>query len=130
MRLSILLFGLAQAKYIVPGGRWHDTDGNLINAHAGGVTVDKEGKFWWFGEYKPQNQVEGGGVSVYSSEDLATWEHHGLALQPIPDHPFISPKNIIQRPKVIYSEELDKYEVSPRPLLTTNTNPLDVVARR
>lgn len=55
MRLSILLFGLAQAKYIMPGGRWHNTDGNLINAHAGGVTVDKEGKFWWFGEYKPED---------------------------------------------------------------------------
>ncbi|KFY17651.1 hypothetical protein V492_00502 [Pseudogymnoascus sp. VKM F-4246] len=111
MRLSFLLFGLAQAKYIVPGGRWHDTDGNLINAHAGGVTVDKDGKFWWFGEYKPEDQVEGGGVSVYSSDDLATWTHHGLALQPIPDHPFISPENIIQRPKVVYSEELDKYEM-------------------
>ncbi|KFY68544.1 hypothetical protein V496_01005 [Pseudogymnoascus sp. VKM F-4515 (FW-2607)] len=109
MRLSFLLFGLAQAKYIVPGGRWHDTEGNLINAHAGGVTVDKEGKFWWFGEYKPEEQVEGGGVSVYSSDDLATWEHHGLALQPIPEHPFISPEHIIQRPKVVYSEELDKY---------------------
>lgn len=57
MRLSILLFGLAQAKYIVPGGRWHDTDGNLINTHASGVTVDKEGKFWWFGEYKPEDQL-------------------------------------------------------------------------
>ncbi|OAF60384.1 hypothetical protein VC83_03267 [Pseudogymnoascus destructans] len=79
--LSILFFDLAQAKYIVPGGRWHDTDGNLINAHAGGVTVDREGKFWWF------------------------------ALQLIPNCPFISPKTIIQRPKVIYSKELDKYEM-------------------
>ncbi|KAL5349561.1 hypothetical protein ACLOAV_005856 [Pseudogymnoascus australis] len=111
MRLSILLFGLAQAKYIVPSGRWHDTDGNLINAHVGGVTVDKEGKFWWFGEYKPEDQVEGGGVSVYSSDDLATWVYHGIALQPILDHPYISPENIIQRPKAVYSEELDKYEM-------------------
>lgn len=68
------------ARYIVPGARWTDTDGNLINAHAGGVTTDKKGTFWWFGEYKPQGQVEGGGVSVYSSPDLATWTHHGLAL--------------------------------------------------
>jgi hypothetical protein len=77
----LLLGGLCGAKYIVPGGRWHDTDGGLINAHAGGVTVDEEtGKFWWFGEYKTEDQTEGGGVSVYSSDDLATWEHHGLAL--------------------------------------------------
>ena len=75
------LAGLSASKYIVPGGRWHDTDGNLLNAHAGCVTIDKNtGKFWLFGEYKTQGQTEGGGVSVYSSDDLATWESHGLAL--------------------------------------------------
>jgi hypothetical protein len=69
------------AKWIVPGARWRDTDGKLVNAHAGGITVDQEsGKFFWFGEYKVQGQEEGGGVSVYSSDDLATWEHHGMAL--------------------------------------------------
>lgn len=69
------------AKWMVPGARWLDTEGNLVNAHAGCVTMDKEsGKFFLFGEFKTQGQVEGGGVSVYSSEDLATWEHHGMAL--------------------------------------------------
>jgi hypothetical protein len=112
--LSYILFGaIAQAKYIVPGGRWHDTEGNLINAHAGGVTIDKSGKFWWFGEYKIQGHEEGAGVSVYSSDDLATWTHHGLALEPIEGHPYISPKNIIQRPKVVYSEDNKQYEVRP-----------------
>jgi len=75
-----LLAVIAHAKYIVPGARWRDTDGNLVNAHAGGVTVDKNGTFWLFGEYKVQGQVEGGGVAVYSSDDLDTWTHHGLAL--------------------------------------------------
>ena len=76
-----LLATLASAKYIVPGARWRDTNGDLVNAHAGGITFDKDtGKFWWFGEYKVEGQVEGGGVSVYSSEDLATWESHGIAL--------------------------------------------------
>ena len=76
-----LLATLSGARYIVPGARWRDSDGNLISAHAGGITVDKDtGKFWWFGEYKVENQTEGGGVSVYSSDDLATWENHGLAL--------------------------------------------------
>lgn len=80
--LSLLLAaGAAHAKYIVPGGRWHDTEGNLVNAHAGGVTIDPEtGKFFWFGEYKIEGQEEGGGVTVYSSEDLATWTYEGLAL--------------------------------------------------
>lgn len=72
---------LSTAKYIVPGARWHDTDGNLISAHAGSVSFDDAtGRFWWFGEYKVEGQTEGGGVSVYSSEDLATWSYHGLAL--------------------------------------------------
>jgi hypothetical protein len=77
----MLLAGLSAAKYIVPGGRWLATDGSLVNAHAGCVTVDKDtGKFWLFGEYKIEGHTEGAGVSVYSSDDLATWENHGLAL--------------------------------------------------
>lgn len=78
--VCLLLSVATQARYIVPGARWRDTEGNLVNAHAGGVTVDKNGTFWLFGEYKVENQVEGGGVAVYSSDDLATWTHHGLAL--------------------------------------------------
>lgn len=77
----LLVANSVSAKRIVPGARWRDTDGNLVNAHAGGVTVDQNtGKFFLFGEYKVQGQVEGGGVSVYSSDDLATWTYHGLAL--------------------------------------------------
>jgi hypothetical protein len=80
--LTFVLFSsFASSKYIVPGGRWRDTDGNLVNAHAGCITIDEAtGKFWLFGEYKIQGQTEGGGVSVYSSDDLATWVHHSIAL--------------------------------------------------
>ncbi|KAF2016779.1 carbohydrate-binding module family 35 protein [Aaosphaeria arxii CBS 175.79] len=106
-----LLAAVVSAKYIVPGGRWRDTAGELVNAHAGCVTLDSNGTFWLFGEYKVQGQVEGGGVSVYSSTDLATWEHHGLALEPIEGHPYIAPKHIIQRPKVVYSEETGKWHM-------------------
>ncbi|EMR66489.1 putative galactan -beta-galactosidase protein [Eutypa lata UCREL1] len=109
--VSLVLLGAAAcAKYIVPGGRWRDTEGNLVNAHAGGVVLE-DGKFWWFGEYKTEGQEEGGGVSVYSSEDLATWEFHGIALQPEEGHPYISPDMIIQRPKVVYSEPTGKYHM-------------------
>ncbi|KAF2180239.1 carbohydrate-binding module family 35 protein [Zopfia rhizophila CBS 207.26] len=106
----LLLAAISTAKYIVPGGRWHDTEGNLINAHAGGITV-VDSKFWWFGEYKVEGQEEGGGVSVYSSEDLATWTSHGFALEAIEGHPYIAPNHIIQRPKVVYSEETGKYNM-------------------
>lgn len=77
----LLAVASVSAKWIVPGARWRATDGTLVNAHAGGVTVDKEtGKFFLFGEYKVQGQVEGGGISVYSSDDLATWTPEGMAL--------------------------------------------------
>lgn len=79
--LASLLSCLVEASWIVPGARWYDTDGNIVNADAGGITIGEEtGKFWWFGEYKTEEMEEGGGVSVYSSDDLVTWEHHGLAL--------------------------------------------------
>ncbi|KAK3333259.1 glycoside hydrolase family 43 protein [Cercophora scortea] len=109
---SLLLAGRSTAKYIVPGGRWHDTDGKLISAHAGCVTVEEAtGKFWLFGEYKTEGQTEGGGVSVYSSDDLATWESHGLALAPVQGHAYIAPSNIIQRPKVVYSKASNEYHM-------------------
>lgn len=109
----LLLFAatLTSAKYIVPGGRWHDTHGALVNAHAGCITLDKTGTFWLFGEYKTQGQVEGGGISVYSSQDLATWSPHGLALSPIQGHKYIAPEHIIQRPKVVYSEVTRKWHM-------------------
>lgn len=114
----LLLGATARAKYIVPGARWRDTDGNLVNAHAGNV-VFEQGKFWLFGEYKTEGQEEGGGISVYSSEDLGTWESHGLALEPIEGHPYISPSMIIQRPKVVYSESAGQYHAGvPMPWST------------
>ncbi|KAH7264649.1 hypothetical protein MRS44_012037 [Fusarium solani] len=111
--LATLVFAAcASAKWIVPGARWLDTDGNIFNAHAGGLCVDQEsGRFYWFGEHKTQGQEEGGGISVYSSDDLATWTSHGLALKPVEDHPYISPHSVIQRPKVLYSEETGKYHM-------------------
>ncbi|KAI1292973.1 carbohydrate-binding module family 35 protein [Xylaria venustula] len=106
----LLLSTTGQTKYIVPGARWQDTDGNIVNAHAGNVVLEGD-TFWLFGEYKTEQQEEGGGVSVYSSTDLATWQSHGLALEPIDGHPYISPDNIIQRPKVVYSEGTGQYHL-------------------
>ncbi|KAK0709395.1 glycoside hydrolase family 43 protein [Lasiosphaeria miniovina] len=109
MMKKISLFAVAS---LLLAGLWRDTDGNLVSAHAGCVTVDKDtGKFWLFGEYKVEGHTEGGGVSVYSSSDLATWESHGLALAPVPGHGYISPENIIQRPKVVYSKISNEYRM-------------------
>ncbi|KAI6781048.1 uncharacterized protein J7T54_003215 [Emericellopsis cladophorae] len=109
---ALSLAATASCKWIVPGARWYDTEGNIFNAHAGGLAIDRDsGKYFWFGEYKTEEQPEGGGISVYSSDDLATWESHGLALEPIEGHEMISPHNVIQRPKVQYSDEDKKYHM-------------------
>ncbi|KAH7310617.1 family 43 glycoside hydrolase [Stachybotrys elegans] len=113
-RLTALLglVTVTSAKWIVPGARWLDTDGNIFNAHAGGLCLEHEtGRFYWFGEHKTQEQPEGGGIAVYSSDDLATWDYHGLALEPVEGHAHISPEDVIQRPKVLYSEETGKYHM-------------------
>ncbi|CAG9998620.1 unnamed protein product [Clonostachys byssicola] len=114
LTLSFLaLAGASYARWIVPAARWYDTDGNRFNAHAGGMCLDQDTEtFYWFGEYKTSEHPEGGGISVYSSKDLATWKAHGLALAPIEGHPWLSPtENRIQRPKVVYSEETGKYHM-------------------
>lgn len=126
---TLLLAATARARYIVPGARWLDTNGSIINAHAGGITIDKDtGRFWWFGEYKIQGQPEGAGFRAYSSDDLATWTDEGMALcmiafpfrifrqrltapASIANSSIISPKNILQRPKVVYSPQTNQYHV-------------------
>ncbi|KAL4769393.1 glycosyl hydrolase [Aspergillus nidulans var. acristatus] len=95
----LALAACANAKWIVPGARWYDADGNIFNAHAGGLC------------YKVEGQVEGGGISVYSSDDLANWTSHGLALAAIQNHTYISNHNRIQRPKDIYSKETGEYHM-------------------
>ena len=77
----LTLLYITLATYIVPGGRWRDTDGNIVNAHGGCVLWDDPSeKYYMFGEYKTEEIPEGGGFSVYSSEDLAHWTFHGKAL--------------------------------------------------
>ncbi|KXT04143.1 hypothetical protein AC578_112 [Pseudocercospora eumusae] len=110
--LAALTIQSGASKFIVPGGKWLDTDGNFVNAHAGGIIVNQDdGKFYWFGEHKTEGEPEGGGVSVYSSDDLGTWQSHGLALEPIEGHPYIGPEHIIQRPKVVWSEPAKEYHM-------------------
>lgn len=86
MRLPSLISALlsaaaVSATWVVPGGRWHTTSGELVNAHAGGVLFDEKSElYWWYGEYKIEGQEEGGGVSCYSSPDMVTWSWEGIAL--------------------------------------------------
>lgn len=78
---TLLFAAIVSARWIVPGARWRDSDGGLVNAHAGGVIYDDASSlYWWYGEYKIEGQEEGGGLSCYSSPDLVSWEFEGIAL--------------------------------------------------
>lgn len=97
-------------KQIVSGAIWRDTDGNIINAHGGGILF-YEGRYYWFGEHRPASGfVTEKGVNCYSSADLLHWQHEGLALTVSEQSGSDIEKGcIIERPKVIYNKKTGKF---------------------
>lgn len=93
-----------------PGDLWFDTDGNIINAHGGGILFH-EGKYYWFGEHKGERSNAAlVGVTCYSSSDLYNWKNEGIAL-PVsedPNSPIVK-GSTIERPKVIYNARTGKF---------------------
>lgn len=94
---------VAQEKeYIVNGTEWLDTEGNVINAHGGGML--KVGDYYyWIGE----NRRDGVFVSCYRSKDLMNWEFRGNLLTR-DSHAELDKANI-ERPKVVYNQKTGKY---------------------
>ena len=108
-------------RTIVPGTVWHDTEGNPINAHGGGILYH-DGTYYWYGEYKGDStryspdicvgwRAEAGGVACYSSADLAEWTFEGVVLPPDTADPRsdLHPSQIIERPKVVYNDKTEKF---------------------
>lgn len=90
-----------------PGEVWLDDSGAPINAHGGGFLLD-HGTYYWYGELRTSHGNQG--VSCYSSRDLYRWKNEGtaLALSEDPASP-IGAGNIIERPKVIFNRQTNKY---------------------
>ena len=109
-------------KQIRPGEIWHDTDGNPINAHGGGILYH-EGKYYWYGEVKKGKtwlvpgqtwecyRVDAGGVSCYVSENLYDWTNLGVALAPemTDSASDIHFSKVLERPKVVFNEQTRKF---------------------
>lgn len=94
---------VAQEKeYIVNGAEWVDTEGNVINAHGGGMLKVGE-YYYWIGE----NRRDGVFVSCYRSKDLMNWEFRGHLLTR-DSHAELDKANI-ERPKVVYNQKTGKY---------------------
>lgn len=99
------------------GELWFDDQGKPIQAH-GGMILEHEGVWYWYGEHKGADNCPGTsrvdviGVSCYSSQNLEDWNYEGLALDvkknQLPDSLF-RPENICERPKVIYNRETGKF---------------------
>jgi beta-galactosidase len=124
--LSVILVSLARSEplssfnngEVTERVRWLDTDGNIINAHDGGILF-VDGKYYWYGmELRPfeaTNTLAGGqkttaGVVMYSSKDLYNWKKEGvvLACSADPKSPLKGPMRF-ERPKIIYNDATKKY---------------------
>lgn len=100
----------AENKEILSGELWKDTDGNVINAHGGGI-IFHGGKYYWFGEHRPSSGFTTEvGVTCYSSADLRDWKYEGVALSVSAEAGSDIEKGcIIERPKVIYNKKTGKF---------------------
>ncbi|MVZ80339.1 beta-glucanase, partial [Escherichia coli] len=72
--LTLLSFSSFSETMFTPGRAWYDSDGNIINAHGGGI-LKFEDKYYWFGELRTEGRDNTGKVSVYSSTDLYKWHN-------------------------------------------------------
>lgn len=97
-------------KGIESGKVWRDTDGNVINAHGGGILFH-EGKYYWFGEHRPASGfVTEKGINCYSSTDLLEWKHESIVLAVAEEAGSDIEKGcIMERPKVIYNKKTGKF---------------------
>jgi hypothetical protein len=94
------------APAAVPNGtQFHDTGGNVVQAHGGGVLA-VGGFYYWFGENRNPNGTFRA-VSVYRSTDLRNWEFRNNVLT----SSSAAELNVsnIERPKVIFNSSTGQY---------------------
>lgn len=108
--IAITLSAASPSSPRINGERWFDSEGRLINAHGGGI-IFSEGKYWWYGEQRPDRRGEPQiGVSCYSSPDLREWTFEGTVLSPQENDTLgVVPGCIMERPKVVFNEKTKQY---------------------
>ncbi len=97
-------------KKIASGKVWRDTEGDVINAHGGGLLFHR-GVYYWFGEHRSESGfVTEKGINCYSSVDLCEWKPEGIVLAVSGEEGAEIEKGcIMERPKVIYNEKTGKF---------------------
>ena len=98
------------------GTVWHDDAGTPIQCH-GGMILEHQGTYYWYGEHKGAPNVMGTtrvnviGVACYSSRDLSTWHYEGLVLAADTenaDSP-LAPTQVCERPRVLYCKKTQQF---------------------
>jgi hypothetical protein len=84
-----------------PGMSLKDTDGNLMNAHGGGI-IKVCDTYYLHGEYFLSTTTDNSfnGFSMYSSKDFATWKNEGIIL-PQQSSGLLGPNRKGERPHII-----------------------------
>ena len=99
---------------IYPGRPWLDTQGNRIQAHAGGLFYEN-GQWYWYGENKEKTDGKNGiwtwGIRAYHSADLYNWTDCGLIIPPVLDNPDsnLAPQKHIDRPHILKNPRTGQY---------------------
>lgn len=97
---------------------WHDTRGEIINAHDGGIIFIGD-KYYWYGlalralgQDKGENNGAATiiGINLYSSTNLLEWNYEGVILSTSQNvnSPLRSPMRL-ERPKIIYNKKTKKF---------------------
>jgi hypothetical protein len=95
-------------KWVKPGAVWHDVQGNVIEAHGGGI-LHYGGVWYWFGtDRNPKLDRAKRYVRCYSSRDLMHWKDRGEALV-LADPEHLGAHWKLERPKVYYSPATRKF---------------------
>lgn len=107
---SGMVLARTETDQILSGEVWRDIEGNVINAHGGGMLYHN-GRYYWYGENRPERGFTTEvGVEVYSSPDLSEWTDNGVALAVSTEEGSpIERGCIMERPKVIYNAKTGKF---------------------
>jgi hypothetical protein len=93
---------------INPGKRWRDEDGNIIQAHSGGI-LKHGNRIYWFGENRTHGYHNKTGVSAYSSTDLINWKSDGIVMTKSAFPTMFQDEGVCERPKVIHNKRTGKF---------------------
>ena len=85
-----------------PGISFKDTDGNLVDAHGGGI-IKVCDTYYLHGEYFLSTTTDNNfnGFSMYSSKNMATWKNEGIILPQQASGSLLGPNRKGERPHII-----------------------------